>query len=98
MPEVIQSSTAYLAAFHHFQLVDDRGVYRKYAFNSVPKRNLPNCESRRYLVAFDDHYHALEHLDAVFVTLLDLHMDANRISRAKLREIRSKLRTLDRLH
>ena len=59
--------------------------------------NLAHRERRAIAAAVDFDHHALERLDAFLLALANLHMDADAIADAKLREVASKTSVLDLL-
>jgi hypothetical protein len=79
----------------NFDLVDDLGMEREYAFDAMSERNLADRKRRADTTVLLRNANALEDLDTFLIAFFDLHMDLNCIPRLESGEVRAKLLFLD---
>src|SRR5689334_19108283 len=72
---------------HHVDLVDDRRVKRKDAFDALAERHLPHGKGGTRTSAVHPDHHALEHLNAFLVAFTHLHVNANGVARLDRRAL-----------
>ncbi len=80
--KVVEARTANDAVLHDFNLVDVGAMGRKYTFNTDAEAYFADGEGRTKTSAAAANDNALVNLDALFLALDDLIVDANRVTDA----------------
>src|SRR5688500_13899106 len=87
LAQVVQLRPAHATATHHLNVADHWAVHGKDALDANTVRNLADCERLADTTAAAGDAHAFERLNALLVTFLHAHIDAQRVARTEGRQI-----------
>src|SRR5581483_7526536 len=93
--QIIQLGAAHAAGAHHIDVIDHRRMNRKNALHALPEADLAHGDGFAQAAVLARDHGAFEGLQALFVALSDLHVNANGVARTKLRYFLTLVVVLD---